>query len=55
MDFGLKGKLALVMAGSKGLGKAVALRLSLEGVVVSIISRRCYKKKKMLKAGYCQL
>jgi 3-oxoacyl-[acyl-carrier protein] reductase len=39
MDFGLKGKLALVMAGSKGLGKAVALRLSLEGAVVSIISR----------------
>jgi 3-oxoacyl-[acyl-carrier protein] reductase len=39
MDLGLKGKVALIMAGSKGLGKAVALRLSNEGAIVSIISR----------------
>ena len=39
MDLGLKGKIALVMAGSKGLGKAVSLRLSYEGAKVSIIAR----------------
>ena len=39
MDFGLKGKKALVMASSKGLGKAVALELSKEGVIVILCSR----------------
>ena len=39
MDFGLKGKKALVMASSKGLGKAVALELSKEGVNVILCSR----------------
>lgn len=40
MELDLKGKIALIMGGSKGLGKAVAHRLSSEGSVVSIISRR---------------
>ncbi|MBO6795136.1 MAG: SDR family oxidoreductase [Balneolaceae bacterium] len=39
MDLGIKGKKALVMASSKGLGKAVATELSLEGVEVLICSR----------------
>ena len=39
MDFGLKNKVAFVMAGSKGLGKAVALELAKEGANVAIISR----------------
>jgi hypothetical protein len=36
MDLGLKGKVAFVMAGSKGLGKGVALKLAEEGALVSL-------------------
>lgn len=39
MDFGIQGKNALIMASSKGLGKAVALELSKEGVNVFLCSR----------------
>jgi 3-oxoacyl-[acyl-carrier protein] reductase len=39
MELGLKDKVAFVMAGSKGLGKAVALELAKEGAHVAIISR----------------
>lgn len=39
MDFGLKGKSALVLAASKGLGKACALALAGEGVSVAIGAR----------------
>lgn len=39
MDFGLKGKKALVMASSKGLGKAVAAELVKEGVEVMLCGR----------------
>ena len=39
MDFGLQGKHALVTGGSKGIGKAIALELSREGVDVVIASR----------------
>ncbi len=39
MDFGLKNKVALVSAASKGLGKAIALELSREGVLVAICAR----------------
>ncbi len=39
MDLGLKGKVALVTAASKGLGKATALELSREGCQVAICSR----------------
>jgi 3-oxoacyl-[acyl-carrier protein] reductase len=39
MDLGLKGKVAVVSAASKGLGKAVALGLAAEGVSVAICSR----------------
>lgn len=39
MDFGLKGKVAIVAAASKGLGRAVALELASEGARVAICSR----------------
>lgn len=39
VDLGLKDKVALIFAGSKGLGKSVALRLSEEGANVVIVSR----------------
>lgn len=39
MDLGLKDKVALVAAASRGLGKAVALRLSREGAKVAICAR----------------
>jgi len=39
MDFGLAGKNALIMASSKGLGKAVALELAKEGTNVFLCSR----------------
>jgi len=39
MDLGLKGKVALVAAASKGLGKAVALALAREGARLAICAR----------------
>jgi 3-oxoacyl-[acyl-carrier protein] reductase len=39
MDLGLSGKVALVTAGSKGLGKGIALELAREGAQVVIASR----------------
>lgn len=39
MDLGLNGKVALVAAASKGLGKAAALALAQEGVSVAICAR----------------
>ncbi len=39
MDLGLKGKVALVAAASKGLGKATAMALSKEGADVAIAAR----------------
>lgn len=39
MDLGIKGKTALVTAGSRGFGKAVALQLATEGVRVAICAR----------------
>jgi 3-oxoacyl-[acyl-carrier protein] reductase len=46
MDLGLKGKSAVVMAGSKGLGKGVATKLAEEGANVLIISRNIENLKK---------
>lgn len=39
MDLGLKGRVALVLAASRGLGKASALCLSQEGALVAVASR----------------
>lgn len=39
MDLGLKGRVALVAAGSKGLGRAIALELAAEGARVAICAR----------------
>ena len=39
MDFGLKGKVAVVTASSQGLGKAAARALAREGAIVVICSR----------------
>ena len=44
MDLGIKNRVALVAASSKGLGKAVALQLSREGAKVMI----CARNKEML-------
>jgi len=39
MDLELKGKIAIVTGGSRGIGKAVARQLALEGVDVAIVAR----------------
>jgi 3-oxoacyl-[acyl-carrier protein] reductase len=39
MDLGLKGKTALVLGGSKGLGRGVADALAAEGVMVALVAR----------------
>ena len=40
MDLGLKGKIALVAAASRGLGRAVAEELAAEGAALVICSRK---------------
>ena len=40
MDLGLKGKIALVAAASRGLGRAVAIELAAEGAALVLCSRK---------------
>ena len=39
MDLGLKGKVAIVAASSKGMGKATAMALAAEGSRVTVLAR----------------
>ena len=39
MDLGLKGKRALVMGGSKGLGRSIADAIAAEGAIVTVSGR----------------
>ena len=39
MDLGINGKRALVLGGSKGLGRGIAEALAAEGVIVALTGR----------------
>ncbi len=51
MDLGLGGKVAMVAAGSKGLGRAAALALAAEGCAVSV----CGRGREALEAARVEL
>ena len=52
MDLQLDGKVALVTAASKGLGKAAARQLALEGAKVAISARSDLLKKTAIEIGH---
>jgi 3-oxoacyl-[acyl-carrier protein] reductase len=49
MDLGLKGKVALVIASSRGLGQAMAFALAREGVKVAVTGRNLEELKKSVE------
>jgi 3-oxoacyl-[acyl-carrier protein] reductase len=49
MDLGIKGKVALVMASSRGLGQAMAVSLAKEGVKVAVTGRNAEGLKKSVE------
>jgi 3-oxoacyl-[acyl-carrier protein] reductase len=50
MDLGLKGKVAVVAASSKGLGRAVATRFAMEGALVTVNGRHADSLAETAKA-----
>ncbi len=50
MDLGLTGKVAVVAASSKGLGRAVATRLAMEGALVTVNGRHAESLAETAKA-----
>jgi len=50
MDFGLKGKTALVLSSSQGLGRGVAESLAAEGANVILTARSAEKLNAAVKA-----
>lgn len=54
MDLGLDGKVALVTAGSKGIGRGIAEGLAAEGVKVALTSREAERAEKVAgETGGC--
>ena len=49
MDLGIKGKVALVMASSRGLGRAMAIALAREGVKVAVTGRSAQDLQKSVE------
>jgi 3-oxoacyl-[acyl-carrier protein] reductase len=50
MDLGLQGKHAIVVGGSRGIGKAIAQELAREGVDVAIAARTTDRDKREVNA-----